>query len=827
VVKLQPDQGKERRVQQAIAATVLVVSVLVLAVVFNGGAPGSTPETAQTAVSATTNSSPTASVSQSFQTAPAHVAATTINGSRGSFQYLSKPPPSNRTMEFDVRGNVTPTPICTSCTISGPTTPATSILDPYGVSIASNNFVSDGSEPAAANNGNTVFYTANWFAARSLDGGTTWSFLDPIKVNFGSFNFCCDQDVVYDPTSNSFFWSRLGSANPSGVSTIMLDVLKGSDASDLCEYAFAPTDLNSAFAGSNWDQPLLSLSTQYLYITVGRLGPSDIIRLPLSKMASCGPIPLTSFDSSFSRSSAVAGASDIMYWASHISNNQLRVYWWPDNSNTVSWNDITHPAYTPTGGNGQTMICSDPAGGNACDFLDDSILAGWVANNLVGFAWSVAQGSGFAFPYIDIVTVNQGSMTYSSNPQIWSTNVAFVYASLAPNSNGQVGMSLVYSGGSNYPSMAVGILGGVGGEVAGSPILNTVLISATQGAGVPAGCTLNHCRWGDYVKVRYPGSGDLFSATGFTIQGGNSEARYYTFSASLAFGPLESLVTNVSCVGLNQANACPSSDFVLPFCPTGCQVVAGSPVTVTAMAVGASAYQFSRWSTQTGLAVSVICSTNTCMFPMPANTVTLTAIFVPTPVVVTTYVAGEGTVSPSCSPQVHCLYTPGSLASFVETPVPNWQFVSWTLTGAPTAPSCIGGNRGITCAFNMPDNPVTVTANFAACPNNSDCSPPHTAHLAAAKIALSPTSGPDGTIVSFTGSGFIQTGDSCHITSQPKVIWTGPSSCTVLNGDVRGTFTISAYAPVGTYTIVIVGTDGESASATFTVTPTLYQPPSP
>ena len=61
-------------------------------------------------------------------------------------------------------------------------------------------------EPAAANNGNLVFYTGNWYAARSTNGGASWTYVDPYA---DMSDFCCDQDVIYSPNYGIFIWDRL------------------------------------------------------------------------------------------------------------------------------------------------------------------------------------------------------------------------------------------------------------------------------------------------------------------------------------------------------------------------------------------------------------------------------------------------------------------------------------------------------------------------------------------------------------------------------------------------------------------------------------------
>ena len=55
-------------------------------------------------------------------------------------------------------------------------------------------------EPQAATNGPIVFYTGNWFAAFSTDGGMTFTFVDPF-TQFGPFDdgFCCDTSTQRRP----------------------------------------------------------------------------------------------------------------------------------------------------------------------------------------------------------------------------------------------------------------------------------------------------------------------------------------------------------------------------------------------------------------------------------------------------------------------------------------------------------------------------------------------------------------------------------------------------------------------------------------------------
>src|SRR2546425_11491533 len=76
-------------------------------------------------------------------------------------------------------------------------------------------------EPSVANKGPIVFYTGNHYAARSSDGGFSWSSVDP----FGDMSdFCCDQDVIYVPSRSLFIWERMGDPGTVGVNHIRLVV---------------------------------------------------------------------------------------------------------------------------------------------------------------------------------------------------------------------------------------------------------------------------------------------------------------------------------------------------------------------------------------------------------------------------------------------------------------------------------------------------------------------------------------------------------------------------------------------------------------------------
>jgi hypothetical protein len=107
-----------------------------------------------------------------------------------------------------------------------------------------------------------------------------------------------------------------------------------------------------------------------------------------------------------------------------------------------------------------------------------------------------------------------------------------------------------------------------------------------------------------------------------------------------------------------------------------------------------------------------------------------------------------------------------------------------------------------------------------------------TAHAPATpSITLSPTSGPPGTSVTITGSGFFSDDWMCDISSSPSGLISSPA-CTIGGGlglgAVSASFTV-ANVPGGLYTVTVTGYLGipptalDDASGSFTVT----TPPAP
>ncbi len=389
-------------------------------------------------------------------------------------------------------------------------------------------------EPSTAEGGQYVFYTGNWYAAVSSNGGDTFSFINPYSTFPASHGgFCCDQDVIYDPGTGLFLWylqyvndssGNLGrlayTTNPAG-SWKYVDV--------------TPEDgTGGAFAATDWmDYPHLGLSSSYVYITTNVFSSGDqftgsqIIRLSLQQLRNStgnNQVSATKYwEKDFDVSVPVQGATTSMYFSTHVDNAKMRLYSWPE-SGSVTSVDVTHAAFNP-----DAYACKDAGSTmDPCARLDSRNMAGWVANGKIGVMWPSAQGTTglgtFNWPYVQVLVVNESTKAIVADTAQYANDRAFITPSAAVNGNGDVGGTMFWAGGAFKPSFGVWISDAAAGGGAFPFALQTV----TGGTGLSFG---SQNRWGDYLRTRRSTTDpSQFVSTGFTMATSSSvDPRYLRF----------------------------------------------------------------------------------------------------------------------------------------------------------------------------------------------------------------------------------------------------------------------------------------------------------
>lgn len=370
-------------------------------------------------------------------------------------------------------------------------------------------------EPAHAQIGKNVFFTGNWYAAKSVNGGATYSYLSPYT---GFPAFCCDQDVVHDVSRNLMLWYRQGSADGLGRNQIQLSGSTNGGVS-FFTYTWSPTTFDASLTNRWFDYPHLAVSNDFLYISTNVFNSADVmtnrmvIRLALEQLQTGVGVPYYRWTLGVGATiTPVQGATETMYFGSSensVGTNGFRVYTWPESTTTLSNVLKSVPAWTSTARG--SAHCPVPNGRNPCGRTDQRVTAGWVAKGVIGFFWNVKEGGGFPYPYVNAATFRESDKAYLARPYLWFSTNAWIYGAAAPNIRGDLGIAALAAGGSvGYPRFFIGIdddFNGVppGWEVAA--IVSSTSWGLTNSGGEGAG---------DYLRVRrFSPVGTIFTASGY------------------------------------------------------------------------------------------------------------------------------------------------------------------------------------------------------------------------------------------------------------------------------------------------------------------------
>ena len=375
-------------------------------------------------------------------------------------------------------------------------------------------------EPSGASGGGVVFETANWYAAYSTNGGSSFTQLNPTTIfpNGSDGGFCCDQVVQYVPSIDRFIWvmqygptSPAPSPNPKNLPSNGPGLYRVASAS--------PADVKSS-KGTSWsyfditsevvlgttnkpwfDYPDVSFGDTFLYLSADDMnnGGHAVVRISLSDIKAGGTI---NFSYTKPSDSGVAwgghlsqNTRDQVFWAGHNNNSSIRVFNWPESSGSYSWRDISIGSWpntsssnkmtstTPDNQDWLTKLSNFP--GNAVLGLARSSAAGDnKRTNQLYLAWTGAIGNGFKQPQVQWISLDiNNNFALVSQQQVWNSGYAYTYPAFAVNSQNALGMSLEWGGGGNYENHVAGFWG------------DYVVYQTTNS-------NIGTQRFGDYVTIR-------------------------------------------------------------------------------------------------------------------------------------------------------------------------------------------------------------------------------------------------------------------------------------------------------------------------------------
>ena len=387
-------------------------------------------------------------------------------------------------------------------------------------SAADNGTASQVCEPSAAVNGDVVFYTGNWFAAVSMDGGLTFKYLDPATAfpEPPGMRFCCDQVVQYIPQIDTFVWLLQYMVDQDGKNVQRLAFAKTEDVRQGNWWTMDITAAGLGLPDLFLDFPDISFGQNMLYMTTNGFSRSDslfeeyewacsvVLRLPLEGVSQGEVSGQTVISDENFNFRIAQHCGDRVYWATHGNTSMLRVFSWEEDEVEASYFDI--PVATWDGGNG--YVSETPDGYNWLRRIDPRILGATKSGNTLYFAWSVDRGGANdrPHPYIQLARINTVNMRLLNNMNIWDENAATAYPALATNSRREVGCGYFIGGGDRYPSHAISLLTRVRKDI--------IAAESVRGPSQE--------RWGDFLSMRrhYPHQ-RLFVSTGYVLKAGEGE----------------------------------------------------------------------------------------------------------------------------------------------------------------------------------------------------------------------------------------------------------------------------------------------------------------
>jgi hypothetical protein len=404
-------------------------------------------------------------------------------------------------------------------------------------------------EASIGQGGKYEFYTGNWFAARTINGGKTWLYVNPYS---GYSDFCCDQVAFYDISRDMIGWLRMGVPNGSGVNTFKLGISNNGGLS-FATWTISPTQINSGWTNQWWDYPHIQLSADYMYLTWNMFNSSGffvrsvVLKINLDNLKAWG-----SFAGSYYHTTAwstfvpVAGADHAMYFASNWpnsapQNSRLGIWRWYDDSGGLTMWTKTITAWTFTNRGG--MNCG-AASGDWLDRGDQRVLAGarysimnanlkYPGRKVLGWWWNVAQGGSFPRPYIEAAAFYEDTMTQvpgnPGRPLMWSSGTCFAYPSVAPNTRQDIAIVMNYASSGDGYKPAVGF--GLSDDYQNAPpgwSISTLAKSTARPSDE---------KWGDYNSIRpfYP-SGKAWVAVAHRIWPSSVDCVSCTQPLFFAFG---------------------------------------------------------------------------------------------------------------------------------------------------------------------------------------------------------------------------------------------------------------------------------------------------
>lgn len=360
---------------------------------------------------------------------------------------------------------------------------------------------------------NVAWYTGNSSAGYSLDGGKTWTTLDPSTILTDPPNnpLCCDQQVIYLPKQNLFvwllqYWCPLGQppTPPGGPTPPMSNSCSQVNGNNLIRFAIAtPEDIrrqaNAGKVGLAWrtkdftpaqagepggntwfDYSTLSANDSYVNWTVDIFeGKNAALTTRINaRSLTFNKFQAESFYSNFHTAAAQMPTNSFAqapettsYFAANNSYSQTRVYEWRPSSTNAIIHDVNHASIPINTGAALGTDGRDwnlRAGGG---LLGQTLSAAWAKRRLwvANMAWrdqctdkclpnqTPVLTRVYSHPAIALSKINTSDWT-SEDTDIHSDSLNYSWPSLGVTQTERVGISFLAAADGANPQPVAGFL---------------------------------------------------------------------------------------------------------------------------------------------------------------------------------------------------------------------------------------------------------------------------------------------------------------------------------------------------------------------------------
>jgi hypothetical protein len=368
-----------------------------------------------------------------------------------------------------------------------------------------------------------VFFTANNFAAFSVDGAP-FAHIDPeVFCNQFGESFCCDQVVVFDPQFGIFIWVLQTQTGNYLLAVTKPQEFLGSGDLNWTVYLLKSTVFDKS---APMDRPSISVAPYYLYMTFNLAGEHSVaLRILLSELAAGAPLQFNFFHATEVVSlRPVKNCGTTGFFVAEHNTSELHVYAWPIAGAITDF--IVQIPTIPTEGYA-TWI---PSGHvipkqivwlNGTSKIDNSVQGATMSGNAMWVVWtggrriSGQQSDTFLYPHIGVAIIDVVTHSLLLQRHIWNPNYGFAWPDVATNINGDIGMSVCYGGPNDSPQWAVGMFTGES--------LDFARVSTGMGGGAGGhytSCQRSYATWSYF-------DGIAFSASGFKqVNEGNGKVNH-------------------------------------------------------------------------------------------------------------------------------------------------------------------------------------------------------------------------------------------------------------------------------------------------------------